>query len=76
MNTNPIVMLQGEKIGLESCPTEQNMFNRTEHVHHNTTLSTGWRRSIRCRVFTGHFLQKSPMIRGSFAKSDLQLEAS
>jgi len=36
---------------------------------------TGWRRPIECLIFIGHFSQKSPIICGSFAKSDLQVTA-
>ena len=39
-------------------------------------LITGWRKPIGCLNFTGHFLQKSPVIGGSFAESDLQVTAS
>jgi len=38
--------------------------------------STGWRTPIGCLIFIDHFPQKSPIISGSFAKDDLQLEAS
>ena len=37
---------------------------------------TGWPRLIGCRIFIGHFPQKSPIISGSLAKDDLQLKAS
>jgi len=37
---------------------------------------TGWTRPIGCLIFIGHSPQQSPIISGSFAKNDLQLEAS
>ena len=35
---------------------------------------TGWRRSIGCLILIGHFRRKSPIISGSCAERDLQLE--
>jgi len=37
---------------------------------------TGWRRVLGCLISMGHFLQKGPMISGSFAEYNLQLQAS
>jgi len=41
-----------------------------------SVCSTGWRRTIGCLLFIDYILQKSPVISCSFAKRDLQLEAS
>jgi len=45
-------------------------------VSADVNCCAGWRGVIGCLIFVGHFLQKRPMITGSFAKNDLQLKAS
>jgi len=42
----------------------------------SSVRGTGWWRPIGCLIFIGIFPQKSPIISGSFAKNELQLEAS
>ena len=45
-------------------------------LHIESNITTGWQKPIKYLIFTGHFLQKSPMISSSFAKNDLRLKAS
>ena len=45
-------------------------------THWQVCLTTECKRYIRCLIFIGQFLQKSPMSSGSFAERDLQLKAS
>jgi len=54
-----------------------NTFKLTlDHTFKIQMLATGWRRPTGCLIFVGQFLQKSPIIDGSYAESDLQLKTS
>jgi len=51
------------------------------HESHVTRVTathgnTGWQRPMGCLILIGHFPQKSPIISDSFAKNNLQLNAS
>jgi len=63
---------------LRGCLEFQVIFHMQKCGACTTTPSadTGWRSPIGCLIFIGHFLQKSPIISGSFATNDLQLKAS
>jgi len=39
-------------------------------------IGTGWRREIACLISTGSFRQNIPVIRGFFARGNLQIKAS
>ena len=52
------------------------LWSQNNPVTHRKSHVTEWRRPSGYLIFIGHFLQKSPVISGSFAERDLQLKAS
>ena len=57
---------------ISACTTKAPIF----HLKTTHSWPTGWRSYVRCLIFIRHFLQKSPIISGSFAKRDVQFKAS
>ena len=51
------------------------IFRATQFFLFGRRGGAGWRRPTGYLIFVGHFLQKSPIICGSFAKNDVQLKA-
>ena len=62
---------------LQKSPANMGSFLSKENDNFwSLPVVTEWQRLIGCLIFIGHFLQKNPMISGSFAENDLQLEVS
>jgi len=58
------------------CVLQRDAPCRRRNVSSLEIVCTGWQRPMGCFIFIGYFPPKSPIIRGSFAKNDLQLKAS
>jgi len=58
------------------CAGTYDSFWAHTHMYDIQAVVTGWRRPIACLIFIGHFSQKRPIISGSVAENDVQLEAS
>ena len=70
---NPVLFITSKRA---TCLLEVLSCLRKEILRFMGFAHTGWQRCIEYLIFKGHFAQKSPMISGSFAERDLQLEAS
>ena len=78
LHSNVFLFFLRSEVGNGSCRTHSQKSGLWLYSLGNCTVwhsTTEWRRPIRCLISIGHFLQKSPIINGSFAENDLQLKA-
>jgi len=62
-------------VSQKGCAVRSHVWTRI-YIPLRAKEDTGQQKYVRCLIFTGHFLQKSPIIGGYFAENDMQLKSS